>query len=259
MKALKIIKIGGNIINDEVALNEFLKHFAQIEGFKILVHGGGTIASKTMEQMQLPVKMIDGRRVTDVQTLEVITMVYAGKINKKIVATLQSNQCNAIGFTGADGNTILAKKRPITPVDFGFVGDVSQVNITTLKLLLEHGITPVFCAITHDNKGNLLNTNADTIAATLASAFALEHSTALYYCFDKPGVLYDVTNSQTVIETITPVTYKTLLKEGIIADGMLPKLNNCFSAIKNNVTAVHLGKPELLWDSNIKHTTIKNQ
>lgn len=259
MKALKIIKIGGNIINDKVALNDFLKHFAQIEGYKILVHGGGTIASKIMEQMQLPVKMIDGRRVTDTHTLEVITMVYAGKINKNIVATLQSNQCNAIGFTGADGNTILAEKRAASPIDFGFVGDVTQVNTSALKLLLEHGITPVFCAITHDHEGNLLNTNADTIAAALANAFALESNTSLYYCFDKPGVLYDITNPESVIETITPNTYETLQKEGIITDGMLPKLNNCFSAIKNNVATVHLGKPELLWDSNIKHTTIKNQ
>ena len=259
METLKIIKIGGNIINNEKALTNFLSKFSKIKGAKILVHGGGTIASEIMKQMHLPVKMIDGRRVTDAKTLEVITMVYAGKINKKIVANLQANNCNAIGFTGADGNTILANKRSSNPTDYGYVGDVIQVNTKLLSLVLSQNITPVFCAITHNKEGDLLNTNADTIAAALASAFTSKYNTSLYYCFEKPGVLKDIENPDSIIETITPNNYTSLINEGIISHGMLPKLSNCFLAIKNKVTTVHIGTPEILWNYNTKHTTIKNQ
>ena len=167
MKTLKVIKIGGNIIDDLQVLNHFLEGFSKIEGHKILVHGGGKLATKLANQMGVEVKMTGGRRITDADTLDIITMVYAGKINKNIVAKLQTKQCNAIGFSGADGNTIVSEKRPIKDVDFGFVGDVLKVNTNTLEVLLNTDITPVFCAITHDENGQLLNTNADTIASDL--------------------------------------------------------------------------------------------
>lgn len=185
MKTLKVIKIGGNIIDDVEALDSFLKNFAKIEGPKILVHGGGKSATKLAQQMKIEVKMTKGRRITDVDTLDIITMVYAGKINKNIVAKLQAHQCNAVGFSGADGNTIVSDIRPIDSIDFGFVGDVKYVNTQTVDVLLKGEVTPVFCAITHDEKGQLLNTNADTIASELAIGFSKLYNTQLYYCFEK--------------------------------------------------------------------------
>jgi acetylglutamate kinase len=257
METLKIIKIGGNIINDEVALQNFLDDFAKLTSPKLLVHGGGKSATEFTEQMNIEVQMNQGRRITDAKTLDIITMMYAGKINKTIVAKLQANHCNAMGFSGADGNSIVSVKRPIQEIDYGFVGDVKKVNTTMLKVLLENNITPVFCAITHDENGQLLNTNADTIASELAIAFANDYSTELYYCFEKKGVLQDVNDDDSVIEMITTETYQTLLKDGIIADGMLPKLNNCFHAIKNQVKKVCIGQPAMLFHENIKHTTIQ--
>ncbi|WP_111682210.1 acetylglutamate kinase [Winogradskyella tangerina] len=257
MKPLKIIKIGGNIIDNQKALASFLKQFAQLDGPKVLVHGGGKLASKLAAQMNVPVKMHEGRRITDVKTLDIITMVYAGKINKSIVAQLQAHNCNAIGFSGADGNTITSEKRPIKTVDFGFVGDIKSVNTNILETLLKEQITPVFCAITHNSSGQLLNTNADTIASELAIGFAKSYETELYYCFEKNGVLQDVSDDDSVIELITSEAYQTLLSEGIIADGMLPKLTNCFHAIENQVSKVCIGKPEMLFQSNTSFTTIQ--
>lgn len=256
MKTLKIIKIGGNIIDNDVALQQFLKDFSTITSPKILVHGGGKLASKLAQQMQVEVKMVDGRRVTDLETLDIITMVYAGKINKNVVAQLQANNCNAIGFSGADGNTIVSNKRPVKTIDYGFVGDVKKVNTETLKLLLNNTITPVFCAITHDKNGQLLNTNADTIASEIAIGFSSIYNTELYYCFEKNGVLKDVNNDDSVIENINTKTYKPLIKNGTIYEGMLPKLNNCFHAVNNQVQKVCIGKPNMLFDKNNKHTTI---
>lgn len=253
---LKIVKIGGNIIDDAVALTAFLKDFATIKSPKILVHGGGKLATRLATELHIPVNMIDGRRVTDQQTLDVITMVYAGKINKDIVAKLQGNHCNAIGFTGADGNTIIAAKRPVQEVDYGFVGDVKQVKTSTLELLLTNNITPVFCAITHDAKGQLLNTNADTIAAELAIAFASSYHVSLYYCFEKKGVLKNVDDEESVIDHIDTKSYRSLLETGVIANGMLPKLNNCFHALNNNVQTVCIGQTSMLFDKNSKHTTM---
>lgn len=257
MKTLKIIKIGGNIIDDEKALNTFLKKFSKLKGPKILVHGGGKLATRLAEQMKVPVKMVDGRRVTDASTLEIILMVYAGKINKTIVAQLQKDTCNAVGFTGADGNTITSKKRPIKHIDFGFVGDVESVNTAMLEILLEQGITPVFCALTHDRNGQLLNTNADTIASELAIGFAKTITTELYYCFEKKGVLKDVNDNDSVLEVIKAHDYKILKAQGVISDGMIPKLDNCFHAISHNVTKVYLGKPEMLFQDQVKCTTIQ--
>ncbi len=257
MKTLKVIKIGGNIIDDEQVLNHFLERFSKIEGPKILVHGGGKLATKLANKMGVEVKMTNGRRITDADTLDIITMVYAGKINKNIIAKLQTKQCNAIGFSGADGNTIVSERRPIKDVDFGFVGDVLKVNTNTLEVLLNAGVTPVFCAITHDENGQLLNTNADTIASELAIGFANIFKTELYYCFEKNGVLQNVSDDNSVIEHINSENYKALINDGIIADGMLPKLNNCFHAINHNVDKVCIGKPEMLFKSNIKYTTIQ--
>lgn len=256
MKTLKIVKIGGNIIDNDVALSSFLEAFAAIESPKILIHGGGKLATQLANQLGLEVKIIDGRRITDQATLDLITMVYAGKINKTIVAQLQSKKCNAIGFSGADGNTIISKKRPIKPIDFGFVGDVKKVNTKTLQVLLEHNVTPVFCALTHDQNGQLLNTNADTIASELAIGFADHYQTELYYCFEKNGVLKDRNDENSVIKQITTTSYQNLIDTKIIVDGMLPKLNNCIHAIEKNVHKVCIGKPEMLFDTTANFTTI---
>lgn len=257
METLKIIKIGGNIIDNEEGLNDFLIAFSELKGPKLLVHGGGKAATKLANTMRVEVEMVGGRRVTNAETLDIITMVYAGKINKTLVAKLQGLNCNSVGFSGADGNTIEAVKRPVKSIDFGFVGDVVKVNTETIKLLLKHGITPVFCAITHNNSGQLLNTNADTIASELAIAFTAHFKTELYYCFEKKGVLEDVNNLHSVIKKITSSNYKTLVENKIIADGMLPKLNNCFHAVSNNVSKVCLGQPEMLFNSKSICTTIE--
>ena len=256
MKTLKVIKIGGNIIDNEDALQTFLKEFSKIEGLKLLVHGGGKLATKLANQMQVEVKMIDGRRITDTETLDIITMVYAGKINKNIVAQLQANNCNAIGFSGADGNTIVSDKRPVKTIDYGFVGDVRQVNTKTLELLLENDTTPVFCAITHDKNGQLLNTNADTIASELAIALSQIFNTELYYCFEKNGVLKDVNDDYSVIESISSENVQQLIDNQIISEGMLPKINNCMHAVNHNVQKVCIGKPEMLFDKNSTYTTV---
>ncbi len=255
-KTLKIVKIGGNVIDNPKALYSFLKTLSSIQGPKILVHGGGKSATALAEQTGMEVKMIEGRRVTDAATLELITMVYAGKINKTMVAQLQAFKCNAIGFTGADGNTISAEKRPVSSIDYGFVGDVNTVDTSILMPLLSHSVTPVFCAITHDNKGQLLNTNADTIASELAIAFAKEFQVELYYCFEKKGVLKDVNDHNSVIQTITKSTYKKLLDAQLIFSGMLPKLNNCFHALEHHVSKVCIGTPEMLLDSKAVFTTL---
>ena len=256
MKTIKVIKIGGNIIDNEDALATFIKDFATISGPKVLVHGGGKLATKLAEQMNIPVQMNEGRRITDADTLDIITMVYAGKINKNIVAQLQANNCNAIGFSGADGNTIISEKRPIKTIDYGFVGDVKKVNTNALEVLLNNNIIPVFCAITHDENGQLLNTNADTIASELAIGLSSIFNTELYYCFEKNGVLENVENEESVIENINIESYKELKENNIIFEGMLPKLDNCFHAINQNVQKVCIGKSDMLFNATNKHTTI---
>jgi len=258
-QTLKIIKIGGNIIDDAEALASFLQLFSSIEGPKILVHGGGKSATTLAQQTGLAVKMVEGRRITDAATLELITMVYAGKINKTIIAQLQALDCNALGFSGADANTITSVKRPVSTLDYGFVGDVKHVETSTLELLLEHDISPVFCAITHDKKGQLLNTNADTIASELAIGFATQFEVELYYCFEKQGVLKDINDDDSVIQTITKSSYKKLLDAQLIFSGMLPKLNNCFHALEHKVSKVCIGTPEMLLDSEAIFTTLTIQ
>lgn len=257
MEVLKIVKIGGAIIDDEMALNHFLVEFSKLSSPKILVHGGGKAATRLAKKLRIPINIVEGRRITDSETLDLILMVYAGKINKTIVAKLQSQDCNAIGFSGADGNTIVSEKRKVASIDYGLVGDVSVVNTEILQLLLNNGITPVFCAVTHDGYGQLLNTNADTIASELAIGLANYFNTELYYCFEKNGVLKDVNDDTSVIEEINTKSYKSLIEDGIITDGMLPKLNNCFHSINQNVAKVCIGKPEMLFNSKSIFTTIQ--
>jgi acetylglutamate kinase len=253
---LKIIKIGGNVINNKEALASFLSDFSKIEGHKILVHGGGKRASEMIEELGLKPKMVNGRRVTDKDTLEIVTMVYAGLLNKNITAELQKNNCNAIGLSGADANTILAHKRIVKEVDYGFAGDVDEVNSDIIKILVDSGLTPVFCAITHDKKGQLLNTNADTIAAELAKGMSKDFDVELIYCFEKLGVLADVDNDATLIEKIDFIMLGFLKKANVISEGMLPKIDNCFDALQHGVKKVIIGKPEVISDKNLKYTTL---
>lgn len=238
MQKLFIIKIGGNIIDDEKQLSSFLNDFASLKENKILVHGGGKIATELSKQLGIEAKMVDGRRVTDADTLKVVQMVYGGLINKNIVAQLQSRNCNAIGLTGADANIILAKKRPIKDTDYGFVGDVEKINSENLFSLLNAGFTPVVAPLTHDGKGQILNTNADTMASSIAMAMSKHFSATLVYCFEKSGVLKNVDDENSVIEKIYLKEYEQLKKEGIISKGMIPKLDNAFDAIKQGVKKV---------------------
>jgi acetylglutamate kinase len=255
--ALYIIKIGGNVIDDSEKLHQFLKAFADLKGNKILVHGGGKMATKLAAEMHIEAKIIDGRRITDIETLRIVTMVYAGLISKNLVAQLQMYGCNAIGLSGADGNLIKAKKRPIqklkskiddsiNEIDFGFVGDLDENSIQTENLakLIEIGFIPVFSAITHDGESQLLNTNADTIASALAIGMSHNYESSLVYCFEKKGVLIDVNDESSVIREINPSTYEGLKAKGIIADGMLPKLINAFEAINKGVKEVFIGKAD---------------
>lgn len=239
--ALKIVKIGGNVIDDEAALCSFLESFANIESPKILIHGGGKIATTLATKMGVETKMVGGRRITDQASLDVVVMTYAGLLNKKIVALLQKNNCNAIGLSGADAGSIVSHKRMHPEIDFGFVGDIDFVQSETIDHLIQIGLTPIFCAITHDTSGNLLNTNADTIASEVAIGMSEMYQTELMYCFEKKGVLMDVNDENSVIENIDSQKYMELKNDKIIADGMLPKMENCFHALQNNVSKVIIG------------------
>ena len=240
MKSLKVIKIGGNVIDDQQNLGNFIQDFVEVKGPKILVHGGGKRASAIGRVMGIEPKMLQGRRITDEPTLEIVTMVYAGLINKTLVAQLQGHKCNALGLTGADGNTIKAVKRPAAPIDYGFAGDLDgqSVNSAFLATLLENGICPVVCAITHDRKGQLLNTNADTIATNLAMAMQSQYQTSLIFCFEKSGVLRDPDNEKSFIPNISWQEYQQYKADQIIKDGMIPKLDNAFEAIRAGVTSI---------------------
>ncbi len=243
---ISIIKIGGNVIDYPGKLEAFLDQFAKFPGQKILVHGGGVMASRFGESLGVMPEMVDGRRITDEDTLDVVTMVYAGLINKNIVADLQSLKLNAIGLTGADGNIIRSIKRPVKDIDYGFVGDIVEVNTPMLSKMLEIGLTPILSAITHDKKGQLLNTNADTIASALATSLASEHEVNLYFCFNKAGVLIDERNENSIIPLINEDIYQELKKENVIHSGMIPKLDNAFEALQKGVNNVWIGKSENL-------------
>ena len=246
MKNLNIIKIGGNIIDSENLLNDFLNMFEQLEGLKILVHGGGKLATELSGKLQLKTTLVQGRRVTDSETLKVTTMVYAGWINKNIVAKLQSKNCNAIGLSGADGNCIPARKRVTIDIDYGFVGDVleEKINIDFFQNILEHGVIPIMCSITCDENGQLLNTNADTIASTLSIALSEYYVVKLIYCFEKKGVLSNKDNENSIIPKMDANYYQELKSKNIITEGMIPKLDNAFKAKYEGVNAVVIGQAE---------------
>jgi acetylglutamate kinase len=251
MEQLYIIKIGGNIVDDEVKLSQFLQAFAQLEGNKILVHGGGKMATRLAESMGVKQQLIDGRRITDDATLRIVTMVYAGFINKNIVAQLQAYHVNAVGLTGADGDLIKAHKRNSInaegqTIDYGFVGDVDIVNTHLLKDLLQKDRIPVIAPITHNGAGQLLNTNADTIAQSIATSLSQLYKTVLIYSFEKAGVLLDMSDEASVIKTLDPTYFESLKEQELIFAGMIPKLTNAFVAIGNGVEKVIIGKAENL-------------
>lgn len=243
---ISVIKIGGNVIDHPAKCQEFLKAFAEFPGQKILVHGGGVLASRIGQAMGIVPQMVDGRRITDEKTLEVVTMVYAGLINKQLVAQLQAYNQNAIGLTGADGNVIRSVKRPVGEVDYGFVGDVVEVDTKVLTTLLAEDVAPVLCAITHDKQGQLLNTNADTIASSIATELAKHYTVNLYFCFDRAGVLMDANNDDTLIPLINENIYNELIRDRVVHSGMIPKLENAFAALHQGVANVWLGLPENL-------------
>lgn len=246
MEKLFIVKIGGNIIDDEAKLSAFLTSFAALPGKKILIHGGGKLATRLAEEMKIPQQLVDGRRITNAETLKVVTMVYAGYINKNIVAQLQARGNNAIGLSGADGNVIQAHKRVHPTMDYGFVGDVDQVNAGLLKSLLDQELAIVLAPITHDKQGLLLNTNADTIAQETAKGLSGHYDVQLIYSFEKSGVLLDANDDSTVISSITPAYYQQLKGEQKIFAGMIPKLDNAFAALNSGVKKVIIGKAEQL-------------
>lgn len=249
MNQLIIVKIGGNIVDDEEALQHFLKNFAAIQQAKILVHGGGKLATRMAETMGIHQQMIDGRRITDAETLKIVTMVYAGYINKQIVAQLQQYSSNAIGLTGADANSILAHKRKGNTdqsIDYGFVGDIDQIDAAFFNGLIQQSYLPVVAPITHDGKGQLLNTNADTVAQSIATAMSRFYETILVYSFEKKGVLLDINNEDSVIPVINAEYYQTLKLNQQIFAGMIPKLDNAFAAIEQGVSKVIIGNADEL-------------
>ena len=238
MQQLTIVKVGGKIVEDKELLASFLKDFVLIAGDKILIHGGGNSATAMAEKLGLRTKMVEGRRITDAEMLNVVTMVYAGLVNKNIVAQLQKLRIDAIGLTGADMNLILSEKRPVKTIDYGFVGDVKEVNASALLDLLKQNYLPVIAPLTHDGMGNLLNTNADTIAGEIAKALAFDCNVRLIYCFEKRGVLMNEADEESVISSLDFELFQQYKNEGIIQGGMIPKLDNAFQAIASGVKEV---------------------
>lgn len=238
MEKLTIIKVGGKIVEEEATLHQLLDDFAALSGYKVLVHGGGRSATRLATRLGIESRMVNGRRITDAETLNVVTMVYGGLVNKNIVAGLQARGINALGLTGADVNVIRSQKRPVQEVDYGFVGDVKQVNAPLLADLIRKGIVPVMAPLTHDGEGHLLNTNADTIAGETAKALAGLFDVTLVYCFEKRGVLRDENDDESVIPIIRREEFRQLVAEGIIQGGMIPKLENSFQALDAGVAEV---------------------
>jgi acetylglutamate kinase len=236
MNSIKVIKVGGKVIDDDQKLDAFLEAFISITGPKVLVHGGGSVASELGERLGIKPNLMDGRRITDAETLEVITMVYGGLVNKKVVAKLQSLGGNALGLSGADLNIISAKKRDPEPIDFGWVGDVEQVNSQWFLKLLGEGVIPVLAPLTHDGSGHMLNTNADTIASSVASALSSDLETELILCFEQAGVM----NGEKLITEMNLLLYRHLKGTGIVTDGMIPKIEVGFQALKNGAKKVSI-------------------
>jgi acetylglutamate kinase len=242
MEKLTVIKVGGKIVEEEGSLKSLLADFSAIEGKKVLVHGGGRSATAIAAQLGIESKMVNGRRITDAETLKVVTMVYAGLVNKTIVSRLQALGVNALGLTGADLNYMRSDKRPVKEVDYGFVGDVKEVNSELLADLISKGVVPVLAPLTHDKQGNMLNTNADTIAGEAAKALSKHFDVTLMYCFEKKGVLKDENDDDSVIPEITRPLFDEYVENGIIQGGMIPKLENSFEAISAGVTKVVITK-----------------
>jgi acetylglutamate kinase len=238
MFKLNVIKVGGGIVEDGEALSHLIDNFSSIGGYKVLVHGGGRTATDIATKLGIESKMVGGRRITDAQTLKVVTMVYGGLINKDIVAKLQAKGNNALGLTGADLNCILSDKRPVKDIDYGFAGDVKKVDTGILSELIMKGVVPVMAPLTHDGNGNMLNTNADTIASEVAKALAGSFEVTLTFCFEKKGVLSNPEDEESVIKEITPATYEVLKSDGTVSGGMIPKLDNAFRALRAGVNKV---------------------
>lgn len=238
MEKIEIVKAGGQVIEDKEVLGGLLDAFGAIEGRKILVTGGGKLATEFASRLGIESRMVDGRRITDVPMLEVVTMVYGGLVNRNVVAGLQARGVNAIGLCGADMDIVRSVKRPVKEIDYGFAGDVEKVDVKALKSLLDAGAVPVLCPITHDGRGQLLNTNADTIASSVASALASVYEVSLTFCFEKDGVLLDRDDPSSVISRLDSAAYRRYRDSGAIAGGMIPKLDNAFAAAKAGVKRV---------------------
>ncbi|MGE5394844.1 MAG: acetylglutamate kinase [Candidatus Saccharibacteria bacterium] len=246
MERLTIVKVGGKVVEDKDSLEELLKQFSMIRGKRILVHGGGKLATSLAEKLGIETQMVEGRRITDAATLKVVTMVYAGLVNKSIIAGLQAKGCNSVGLTGADLDMIRAVKRPVKTIDYGFVGDIIGVNTSELRILLNEEVVPVVAPITHDGKGQLLNTNADTIAADLAIELSNYYTVNLFYCFEKKGVLLNPEDDNSVISELNYDYFKQLQTQGAIKEGMIPKLDNGFGAMRNGVSQVLITNPFMI-------------
>ena len=245
---LTIIKVGGKIVENPASLNALLHDFSKVEGRKLLVHGGGRSATQIAERLGVETKMVDGRRITDEQMLEVVTMVYGGLVNKRIVAGLQAEGINAIGLTGADMGIVLSDKRPVKTVDYGWVGDVRHVNAEAVATLIESHCCPVIAPLTHDGQGHMLNTNADTMAAEMAKALAKAYDVTLMYCFEKAGVLADENDDNSLIPTITPAILADLKAHGVVTGGMLPKLDNAMACVEAGVETVVITRADHIAD-----------
>lgn len=243
---LTIVKVGGKIVEEPETLAQLLEDFSSIDGFKMLVHGGGRSATKIATQLGIETKMVDGRRITDTEMLNVVTMVYGGLVNKNIVAGLQSCGIDALGMTGADMNIIRSEKRPVKTVDYGWVGDVKEINGNALASIIKSGIVPVIAPLTHDGCGHILNTNADTMAGECAKGLSDYFDVHLVFCFEKSGVLRDENDDNSVIKRIDKTLYKELLETGIVSGGMIPKLDNAFAAIDAGVSEVIITKAQML-------------
>jgi acetylglutamate kinase len=247
MKKLTLIKVGGKIVEEPETLKALLQDFAKIEGYKVLVHGGGRSATRMATRLGVKSQMVNGRRVTDEETLKIVTMVYAGLVNKNIVAGLQALNVNALGLTGADLNYMRSDKRPVGDVDYGFVGDVKEVQSDILASLIEQDVVPVLAPLTHDKKGHILNTNADTIAGEAAKALAKHFDVTLMFCFEKKGVLMDADDDESVIEEITRKNFAEYVAKGVIQGGMIPKMENAYEAIDAGVKAVIITRADAIF------------
>lgn len=250
MEKLTLVKVGGKIVEEPQGLKQLLEDFSKIEGYKVLVHGGGRSATAIAAKLGIESQMVNGRRITDQETLKVVTMVYGGLVNKQIVAGLQAIGVNALGLTGADMNYMRSEKRPVTDVDYGFVGDVKEVNAGLLADLIAKGVVPVLAPLTHDGVGNLLNTNADTIAGEAAKALAKHFEVTLMYCFEKKGVLLSETDDESVIANLTPELFEQYVLTGVINGGMIPKLENSFQALSSGVKQVVITRADQIHTEN---------